>query len=1455
MTIGDLYAAVTGAINAGNMSLLLPSLGSSDCTALAAGYLPSNTLSLTNAVCGPLGADTFTVTGTGVDQPITGFPVSVLFYVSGNNAEFTLTANAPANWQFNTGFPSYSNTLLAGNAFSASPNVQIVLQTLPASVESPAGMMFSGTMNLAAMTSGLSALMGVSTLPVSGPVVIENNGTLITSMALSASQVSSLNLFILTIENVSFDISVSNIFISSTAPVVPAVSLTISGIYAFESISGSYEIPLSAVITSLTSNIRFSAMITGLIQAALNDLSTLIAGQNLDSYLPQGYQLDSILQLTSLMVDYNPSATNSVSNISLSIANRSPWTVLQIDDSGKSLTADQLVFTFSLLNPFSNPAPRLSFAGEISIGDLGTMCVQAMGPNWLVQGYLKEGSVVMLTDIVNLFLGAPSGAPEMQISELSFSLSPDVYSLGLSMKFYWWPNTLPLYLNSVSFDLASYSGATTAYIAGDMYLGIADMLLEASYPGRDGAWILSGSTAPGTSIKATDLMTVVASIFKTDTQLPAMLSTFVISDLGATFNTLTSDFTFHCTGNFVISDIPVAITVDIKIIQQSDLSYRKTFGGKMVLAGNEFVLIFDTDTTKTWFVAEYYNLDGGQVLVRDLISQVTSNSTLLGLIPADLSITLKDALFAWNSNGSSSDFLFAMDWGMGVSLSNLPLVGQYFRPDETLDLAFQVLFASDAGFTTTVLADLNTLIPPNTIKLPAQAIASGLSLITQVRLGGVTSNITLPVAINQSGQLATTGNGTWGNNPQPQWYNVQKTFGPVYFNRFGVLYNTNDSQLYFYLDASLTSGGLNITMDGLSLSAPITEFWDVSFGLNGMGIEYSNGALDIGGAFLRSTITDSHGVTYDQYSGTAIIRFESFGLAALGAYAQYQDAPSMFIYGQLGLPIGGPPFFFVTGLSAGFGYNRSLVVPTLDNMLNFPLVATALELSGGGAGSNLTSMLSSLSNWIPPQTGEYWLAAGITFTSFNIVDSFALLTVAFGQKFQINVFGLATVVAPPDAGQAAALAELQLAIIATFDWDSGYLGVTGQLTNNSFLFSRDAKLTGGFAVCTWFQGEHAGDFVVTVGGYHPKFNVPAWYPRVPRLGLNWQVDASLLVKGELYFALTPGAIMAGGLLQATWTSGAFKAWFSAHADFMVAWKPYYYSASIGVTIGASYTFTVFGYQKTITADVGASLSIWGPDFSGIATVDLWIISFDVEFGASQNVQPQAISYSEFSSSFLPENPVSINTMSGITGTASDGNPIINPATFALGVDSVIPIQSIVSSQQQLAGNSSNQPGIAPMDVQPSSLSLTLTVTISSPQNETLTQLFTFTPATKNYPAGLWGTALQPVVNSPAFINGLISGFVLSPVAPTLPPSSLSVAETEFTLETTVAPDQFSFSAAESETFTTGDANRTTINDSITDPAVTTERNQLLAAMNITAPVNLTNSIGDMFIVAPVIIED
>ena len=128
----------------------------------------------------------------------------------------------------------------------------------------------------------------------------------------------------------------------------------------------------------------------------------------------------------------------------------------------------------------------------------------------------------------------------------------------------------------------------------------------------------------------------------------------------------------------------------------------------------------------------------------------------------------------------------------------------------------------------------------------------------------------------------------------------------------------------------------------------------------------------------------------------------------------------------------------------------------------------------------ISGKMQGMRAYLPPQVGEYFLAVGVRFTSFELLDSFAPLTVQFGEHFEVDVLGISTMLVPPNV-QETPIAEAQLLLKAAVIPDEGIVLIQAQLTNDSYILSRDCHLTGGFAFASWFKGEHAGDFVVTLG--------------------------------------------------------------------------------------------------------------------------------------------------------------------------------------------------------------------------------------------------------------------------------------------------------------------------------------------------------------------------------------
>ncbi|MBO3457951.1 hypothetical protein G4P69_04360 [Aetokthonos hydrillicola CCALA 1050] len=1003
-----------------------------------------------------------------------------------------------------------------------------------------------------------------------------------------------------------------------------------------------------------------------------------------------------------------------------------------------------------------------------------------------------------------------------------------------------------------------------------------------------GGWQFEGSTFPGQTINFDVLIKWLEGSFGT-TPTPSAIGNLQsqnkqIENIQASFNTTTKNFTFTCDSKLSIDEATIAITVAINITQQADGSYNKYFAGHITIGSLKFALIFGTDTTSTTFLAAYH--DDQTISVKELIGYIAPN--LQNDIPEGLEISLKDALFAYSQKKiqatTLTNFLFGLNIGSGINLSNLPLVGQQFPPNQTIKLSLQVL-VSKSDFTTDEIKNLNKLYPEGGISLPQdQAITSRLSLATLIQLGNETQQLQLPVAINQTtGQLQTTtpSINTPSSQDTTQWFKLQKSFGAVHFERIGL--NYKDSRIWVLLDAGFSLAGLSLSLDGLSVNSPLTKF-EPQFDLKGLGIDYKGGdTLEIGGAFLRQQVTQN-GITYDEYNGAAVIKFnvkgKALNLSAIGSYSYIEGHPSLFIYALLNYPIGGPSFFFVTGLAAGFGYNRALKIPTIDQVATFPLVAEAISppqtsTSNLDKATQLTQELTKLQQYIPPETGQIFLAVGVKFTSFKTIDSFVLLTVAFGNRFELNILGLSTLIAPPQAG-ATPVAEVQLALKASFLPEEGFLGINAQLTPNSYILSKACHLTGGFAFYSWFApNEHEGDFVLTLGGYHPRFQVPEHYPKVPPLALNWQVNNELQIKADAYFALTASAIMAGGHLQATWNSGALSAWFNAGADFLMSWKPYHYDISIYIDMGVSYTFEFFGTQH-ITIELGADLHIWGPEFSGLAQIHLWIISFDVRFGSNASQAPTPIDWSTFKTSFLPGNNdiCSIAVKDGLVTKVNQDDKsdlgVINAKNFCLVTNSVIPAKKAVYQETDIKTDGINAKfGIGSMGVSSDKLTSDLIINVTRNEiaikAEEFAQEFACTPVVKKVPAGLWGESLTPDLNGAQFVENTLSGLEIKPkeqhkagqshvIDRTNLPFSTELINNAYKWENIQAFNAMPFDNTKTEE-QNNSARKQRISETIVDNRVKVTRENLLKGLNLNIEeIDISKTIADDFFISPEIAQ-
>lgn len=486
------------------------------------------------------------------------------------------------------------------------------------------------------------------------------------------------------------------------------------------------------------------------------------------------------------------------------------------------------------------------------------------------------------------------------------------------------------------------------------------------------------------------------------------------------------------------------------------------------------------------------------------------------------------------------------------------------------------------------------------------------------------------------------------NSSSIHWIDINKSIRTLYFKRIGV--ELLESMVKLYLTAGFTISILSLDFYELYLTIPLLQSGSVDFGLSGLSVTLKKPPIALSGGLYKKP-------NEELYNGEIGIKIAKFGFTALGSYGEMDNGDStFFLYLLIDYPIGGTSYFFVNGLALGFGVNRRLKMPSIKEVSAFPLVSAAL-----GKNPNLTAKtspaqaLNELSDWIYPSAGDYFVSAGMKVLSFGFLETFVLLSVEFGNHLRISILGTSTASVPPKIeGNISPIAYACLALQAIFDLDEGEILILGSLTEESFLLDRKCHLTGGFGFCVWYKGEYAGDFLVTIGGcHHPKFR-NVHYPELDPVGINWQIDSHLRVKGTGYFALTPSCIMAGADAEISYNAGNLKAWLTGKLSIFLQWKPFLYDFEAGVSIGASYTMKVFGISETFRLEIGANLHVWGPNFSCSVHISWYIISFTISYIDGKKVA-NTIEWKEFSDSFLATEEQS-QTQMGLRSAENSNGP-------------------------------------------------------------------------------------------------------------------------------------------------------------------------------------------------------
>jgi len=1110
------------------------------------------------------------------------------------------------------------------------------------------------------------------------------------------------------------------------------------------------------------------------------------------------------LSLEEFRVAFSP--TNlAIEEFATRIKTASPWEIIP----------DYLSFTEIEVDVNLEKRPQWKFvSGGIStVWKLGNSLeiafgAQAAESNWTFTGTLLTS--VNFTSLFNNKLHLPASFPTITLQQANVVATPSTRTFHLDGVIdidasHTDALGIPLPATKIGGTLdVSNDGRVTKYegkVHLEVGIGQTKILVDAKIGNTSGATALDfkgqikGDVPIGRLIQ--DIKNTRGFGLSAAIPIPKPIESLTLRNLMVEFNTATKNFTFSGDAVFDVSGNQVDINVIVEV-KKTGNTYNVSFRGKLKVANVELDVSFERSSTESILAATYKPKDGTilpSLTLNELVRPLAGDS-LSSSLP-DLKVSLKNMLLGIDKTaGTSTKFLLKVDTGVAANLNHLPVVGHAFSSDTEFKIDNLGLVITNTNWTTANLTALNNVLPIGTAPLLTTPITKRIDVSTaEVNLDlsswglGNTVQGEITSAFNTTNTTAGTNTATNPPATQPsprpgKWFKVDKTLGPVTIKRVGVL--PQGKTIFFVIDGDLALAGLEMEARGLGIGFDLAHNYKPSFHLDGMGIEIKKGSVEIGGAFLHNQLT-YQGETVDQYSGGLVVKLPKFAVMALGSYAKVKGQASVFIYAAVDATLATfLDIVSLTGVALGFGYNRRLNVPPLDQVASFPLVADAI----GGQNSpntdtNLLDKLDQMSRYAPISLGDVFFAIGIKVTLAELVDAFAMVTLSFGHHFRVDILGIATMVLPPDTPNP--LAEIQLALKASLNPDIGLMSVEGRLTPNSFVISRDCHLTGGFAFYNWFTGLYAGDFVMSIGGYHPSFRVPPHYPRVPRLGFNWNVTSHLNLKGGMYAAMVPHAFMAGGDLNAIFSASHVDAWFRVGAHFLISWKPLHYDIRAYMEVGARVSFLFIH----ITVHIGANLHVYGPKFGGTARLHLGPIHVTVSFGGN-NPGLQPVAWSEFRRSFLPKSAkafATVNARSGLIKKVTfESNEwwVINPKEFKLTTGSVVPTKerrlvktiAIDKTKTFTTQTYNGNIGISPMDLPANNLQTIQEITIrriSGTTDEIVTEDFKYSLVRKNVPTGLWGTRLSRDLNGTRLVRNVVTGFEILPRGEVIKGTTQSIA--------------------------------------------------------------------------------
>jgi hypothetical protein len=399
---------------------------------------------------------------------------------------------------------------------------------------------------------------------------------------------------------------------------------------------------------------------------------------------------------------------------------------------------------------------------------------------------------------------------------------------------------------------------------------------------------------------------------------------------------------------------------------------------------------------------------------------------------------------------------------------------------------------------------------------------------------------------------------------------------------------------------SLENIGMSMSLNPLGKDQPPGAFGNLDFSVgfkhpDGLGIALDTNGIKGGGFISRNR---------EEYAGIIDLDIRGFSVQAVALLDTKDTSFLLAIFSRFRTPIQLGAGWKITKIGGLIGINRTVSLSDIASGIRTGILDSILFPDN--VIENAPKIINDFKRVFPAESEQHLVgpAIRITYGTPTLITGDLVIILEFPNPFRLSVIGRIRSMIPNEKHP---LVQINLAVLGAVDFTNKRLGVYGSLYDSRIL---DFTLSGDVAIAaSW--GPKEKNFIMSLGGFNPRFNPPSNFPPfnappLKRLSVAFSSDVSL----ECYLALTTNTLQIGARVDAVFRKvGAMISGFLAF-DTLIQFDPLYYV--IDVDAGFSVKFGPHSFASLIFSGF-----IEGPNphrIKGSVTFSIlwWDISVDVD---------------------------------------------------------------------------------------------------------------------------------------------------------------------------------------------------------------------------------------------------